>query len=69
MYMCVVYREHGTYTAQEAQKVSRQNSRVKTMSTAFFDAKGIVHKESVPWKKTVNVPKRAGTILSDGINK
>jgi hypothetical protein len=31
----------------EAQKVTMQKSQVKTMWTAFFDAKGIIHHEFV----------------------
>jgi hypothetical protein len=31
-----------------------QKSLVKTMLTAFFDAKGILHHEFVPEKQTVN---------------
>jgi hypothetical protein len=38
----------------EAQKVRMQKSRVKTMLTAFFGAKGIIHHEFVPGKRTVN---------------
>jgi hypothetical protein len=32
------------------QKVRIQKSRVKTMLTEFFDAKGIIHHEFVPEK-------------------
>jgi hypothetical protein len=38
----------------EAQKVRIQKSLVKTMLTAFFDAKSIIHHASVPAKQTVN---------------
>jgi hypothetical protein len=38
----------------EAQKVRLQKSRVKTMFTAFFDAKGIILHEFVPRKQIVN---------------
>jgi hypothetical protein len=31
-----------------------QKLRVKTMLTAFFDAKGIIHHEFVPEKQTIN---------------
>jgi hypothetical protein len=34
-----------------SQQVRMQISRVKTMSTAFFDAKGIIHHEFVPEKQ------------------
>jgi CRISPR/Cas system-associated protein Csm6 len=39
---------------KEAQKVRMQKSWVKTMLTAFFNAKGITHHEFVPEKQTVN---------------
>jgi hypothetical protein len=39
---------------KEAQKVRMQKSRVKTMLTAFFYAKGIIHHEYEPEKQTVN---------------
>jgi hypothetical protein len=32
----------------------KKKSRVKTMFTAFFDAKGIIYHEFVPEKQTVN---------------
>jgi hypothetical protein len=38
----------------KSQKVRMQKSRVKTMLTALFDAKGIIHHEFVPEKQTVN---------------
>jgi hypothetical protein len=39
---------------KESQKVRMQESRVKTVLTTFFDAKGIIHHEFVPQKQTVN---------------
>jgi hypothetical protein len=39
---------------KEAQKVRMQKSRVKTILTAFFYAKGIIHHEFVPQKQIVN---------------
>jgi hypothetical protein len=39
---------------RKVQKVTMQKSRVKTMLTAFFDAKGIIHHEFVTEKQTVN---------------
>jgi hypothetical protein len=33
---------------KEVQKVRMQKSRVKTVLSAFFDAKGIIHHEFVP---------------------
>jgi hypothetical protein len=47
-----VFEWHKRY--MEAQKVRLQKSLVKTMLTAFFYAKGIIHKEFVPEKQTVN---------------
>jgi hypothetical protein len=38
----------------KAQKVRMQKLLVKTMLTAFFDAKGIIHHEFVPEEQTVN---------------
>jgi hypothetical protein len=38
----------------KAQKVRMQKSQVKTMLTAFFYAKGIIHHEFLPEKHTVN---------------
>jgi hypothetical protein len=38
----------------KVQKVRMQKSRVKTILTACFDAKGIIHHEFVPQKQTVN---------------
>jgi hypothetical protein len=37
-----------------AQKVRMRKLWVKTMLTAFFDAKGVIHGEFVPEKQTVN---------------
>jgi hypothetical protein len=34
--------------------VRTQKSRVETMLTAIFDAKGIIHHEFVPEKQTIN---------------
>jgi hypothetical protein len=52
---------HNPETASElspqkpkAQKVRMEKSWVKTMLTAFFDAKDIIHGEFVPEKQTVN---------------
>jgi hypothetical protein len=39
---------------QRPQKMRMQKSRVKTMLTAFFYAKSIIHHECVPEKQTVN---------------
>jgi hypothetical protein len=39
---------------KEAQKLRMQKLRVKTMLTAFCDAKVIIHYEFVPEKQTVN---------------
>jgi hypothetical protein len=39
---------------KEAQKMMMQKSLVKTMLTAFFYAKSIIHHEFVPEKQTVN---------------
>jgi hypothetical protein len=36
------------------KKAQMRRSRVKTMITAFFDSRGIVHKEFVPPRQTVN---------------
>jgi hypothetical protein len=47
-----VFEWHKRYI--EAQKVIMQTSRLKTMLTAFFDAKGIIHHEFVPVKQTLN---------------
>jgi hypothetical protein len=38
----------------KAHKVRMQKSQVKTMLTAFFDAKRIIHHGFVPEKQTVN---------------
>jgi hypothetical protein len=38
----------------KAEKVRMQKSRVRTMLTEFFDAKGIIHHEFVPKKQIVN---------------
>jgi hypothetical protein len=46
----------------EAQKLRMQKSRVKTMLTAFYDAKGIIHHESVPEKRTVHGKLHKGVI-------
>jgi hypothetical protein len=39
---------------KDAQKVRMQKLRVKTMLTAFFNAKGIIHHKFMPEKQTVN---------------
>jgi hypothetical protein len=39
---------------KKAQKLRMQKSWVKTMLTAFFDAKGIIHHEFVHKQQTVN---------------
>jgi hypothetical protein len=44
-----VFQWHKGYI--EAQKVRMQKSRVRTMFTASFDAKGMIHDESVPEKR------------------
>jgi hypothetical protein len=41
-----VFEWHKRYI--DAQKVRVQESRVKTMLTAFLDAKGVIHHEFVP---------------------
>jgi hypothetical protein len=38
----------------QPKKLKFQRSRVKTMLIIFFDSQGIVHKEFVPERKTVN---------------
>jgi hypothetical protein len=38
----------------KTQKVRMQKSLVKTMLTAYFDATGLIHNESVPGKQTEN---------------
>jgi hypothetical protein len=38
----------------KVQKVRMQKSRVKTLLTAFFYAKGIIHHEFLPEKQIVN---------------
>jgi hypothetical protein len=48
-----VFEWHKWYT--ETQKVRVQKSRVKTLLTAFLDAKGVIHYEFVPGKQTVKV--------------
>jgi hypothetical protein len=48
----------------EAQKLRMQNSRMKTMLTAFFDTKGVIHHEFVAEKQTVN-----GIFHKDVINR
>jgi transposase len=45
---------NGIKGSKAAQKTKMQKSRVKTMFTAFFDAKGIIHHEFVLEKQTVN---------------
>jgi hypothetical protein len=47
-----VFEWHERYI--EAQKVRMQKLHVKTMLTAFFYAKSIIHHELVPEKQTVN---------------
>jgi hypothetical protein len=47
-----VFEWHERYI--EAQKVRMQKSWVKTMMTAFFYAKGIIHHKFVPDKQTEN---------------
>jgi hypothetical protein len=45
---------NGIKGSKAAQKVRMQKSWVKTMLTAFFDAKDIIHHEFVPENQTVN---------------
>jgi hypothetical protein len=53
-----VYREQvcldGIKSSKAAQKVRMQKLRLKTMLTAFFYAKDIIHHKYVPEKQTVN---------------
>jgi len=46
--------EWHTKSSPHPKKACMGRSRVKTMITAFFDSRGIVHKEFVPPGQTVN---------------
>jgi hypothetical protein len=46
----------------QPKKLKFQRSRIKTMLIIFFDSQGVVHKEFVPERKTVNAEFYKGVI-------